>query len=271
MSQRTLQLTSPLMCGGDVRLLQRTVNTWLRAWQVPHLLDEDGEFGPESQRMSVLACYGLGVPIVRSHRITPPTRIKLRDPARRTLTERRRGDARAEWRQRLKRRFEAHGAAMAITYASHMADLRVSESPPGSNRGERIDQWNRMAGIAPGPAAYWCGAFCNACLVAAGFHPMPFMSYCPAIEQHAKADAGGWTWHAPGATPRAGWLVLFTEGGVAGHVELVVASGWPLRTIGGNTSAGDGSPNNGGAVCRHDFSRYRGLTVRGYAAPPYDR
>lgn len=269
MSDRTLQLTSPLMRGGDVRLLQRTVNDLMRRWDVASELDEDAEFGPETRKMSVLACYGLGVPIVASHEIRPQARVKLRDPARRTLIERRRGDGRAEWRQRLRHRFEAHGPALAIAYASHMADRRVSESPPGSNRGERIDQWNRMAGVAPGPLAYWCGSFCHACLVAAGFSPMRFMAYCPSIEQHARSEADGWTWHAPGAEPRAGWLALFTEGRQAGHVELVVASGLPLRTIGGNTSAGDGSPNNGGGVYRHDFSRYRGLPLRGFAAPAY--
>ena len=126
-----------------------------------------------------------------------------------------------------------------------------------------------MVGTPPGPQAYWCGAFCNACLVAAGFRPMSFMAYCPSIEPHARAGVDGWSWFDQNVVPRMGWLALSTHGGVAGHVELVARTGRPMVSFGGNTSRGDGSPNNGGVVCRHDWSHYRGLPLRGFAAPPY--
>jgi hypothetical protein len=217
--------------------------------------------------MTLVVCYGLGIQAQAGNGIAPDIRLKLRDPARRTRVERKRGDGRAAWRHRLKRRFQQSGPALAVGYASRVNG--VCEHPPGSNRGPQVDAWNRMVGTPPGPQAYWCGAFCNACLVAAGFQPMHFMAYCPNIEHQARAGVDGWRWFEATELPRMGWLALFTEGSVAGHVELVARTGRPMVTFGGNTSRGDGSPNNGGGVYRHDWSHYRGLPLRGFAAPPY--
>ena len=269
MPHRTLKLTTPHLQGNDVVLLQRTVNGWLRRWNVPRRLDQDGEYGMDTRAMTLLVCYGLGIAKAETvHGISPGIRIKLRDPARRTLIERRRGDDRAHWRARLKLRFERQGAALAVAYANRMAQKGVHETG-GANRGPLIDKWNRAVGIPPGPNAFWCGSFANACLVAAGFEPMRFMAFCPHIEEQARSGRDGWRWKSASATPQPGWLALFTHGGVAGHVEVVVKPGKPLVTIGGNTSVGDGSPNNGGQVARHDFSTYRGMPLRGFALPPY--
>jgi hypothetical protein len=270
MPDRTIMLTSPSMEGGDVLLLQSTVNAWLGRWTVPHRIEQDAVYGADTRAATLLVCYGLGIAkAATAHGITPDIRRKLRDPARRTLVERRRGNGRAEWRERLKHRFHENGPSLAVAYAERMAAMAVHEQPAGSNRGPTIDEWNRMVGTPLGPAAYWCGAFANACLVAAGFTPMPFMKSCVEIEHHALGRVDGWSWHGPAEAPRTGRLALFTEKGVAGHVELVVRNGWPLRTVGGNTSSGDGSPSNGGGVFRHDFSRYAGLPLRGFAAPAY--
>jgi hypothetical protein len=270
MSDRTLHLTSPLMHGGDVVGLQHAVNSWLDRWQVPRRLECDGVYGSDSRRMSLIVCYGLGIASADTARgVTPAIRLKLRDAQRLTMVERRRLRARAQWRARLRQRFALHGAELAVAYALRMAARGVHEIPGRENRGPLIDKWNRMVGTPPGPQAFWCGAFCNACLVAAGFTSMPFMKSCPQIEQHARGGVDGWRFRPPSASPRAGWLALFTEGTQAGHVELVVKPGFPLQTVGGNTSPMHGSPNNGGGVYRHDFSVYRGLPLRGFAVPPY--
>jgi hypothetical protein len=270
MSNRTLHMTSPLLTGGDVLMLQRSVNSWLERWHVPRRVEPDAVYGADTRRMGLIVCYGLGIAKADSaHGFTPAIRLKLRDPARRSLAERRRGEARTHWRARLKHRFAAHGPSLAVAYALRMAAEAVHERPSGSNRGPRIDDWNRMVGTPLGPNAFWCGAFCNACLVAAGFTPMPFMKSCIQIEQHARGSVDGWRFRSAGATPRKGWLALFTEKGVAGHVEIVVKDGSPLQTVGGNTSSMNGSPSNGGGCFRHDFSRYRGLPLRGFAVPPY--
>jgi hypothetical protein len=270
MSVRTLRLTSPHMKGGDVRLFQRSLQHRLTGWQVPTKIAIDGEYGPQTDRIARKVAHGLGLTGAElAHGFTAGIRRKIHDPQRLTPTEHRRAVARRQWVKRWAQaaRSARHGALTATDYARKM--LGTVEHPSGSNRGPRIDVWNRAVGTPPGPSAYWCGAFCNACLVAAGLPPQHFMAYCPAIEAHARAGIDGWAWHGPETSPQKGWLALFTEGSVAGHVELVVANGSPLNTIGGNTSKGDGSPNNSGGVFAHDFSHYRGLPLRGFAAPNY--
>lgn len=269
---RTLALRSPLMNGGDVTLLQRDLNHRLATWRVPVKLAVDGEFGPQTMKWVESVCYGLGIAQSQlRHGVTTTVRRKIRDPRRLSSAEAKRHDDRRPWIHRLAAAQHAasSGPKAAIAFARKMADRHVVEHPAGSNRGPYIDDWNRRVASPPGPYAYWCGAFANACLVAGGVPSHEWMRYCPWIEQHARAGVDGWSWHAASATPKAGWLALFTESGIAGHVELVVADGKPLHTIGGNTSPGNGSPNNGGGVFAHDFSHYRGLPLRGFAAPNY--
>lgn len=275
MSTRTLRLTSPHIHGDDVRRHQRALQAVLNDWHINAKINVDGEYGPQTDRITDAVTYGLG--ILRADTktgITPAVRGKIRHPGKSlTAAEKRRRDARTEWRARFKKRHEKHGAALAVAFAK--AHLGTSESPPASNRGPLIDQWNLAVGTPPGPAAYWCGAFANACLVAAGFTPQHFMAYCPSIEAHARAGVDGWKWHGPGTRPSPGWLALFTEGTVAGHVELVTGVQSDNRPvdIGGNTSrqGSSSSQSNGGGVFEHT-DRYPsgGFPIRGYCEPPYN-
>lgn len=260
---RTLRLASPYIKGGDVTSYQRELNGWLKRWHCDYRLDADGEYGPGTRRIHVLVCHGLG--INWRDGATPTVRRKVRDEVRRTPAEKKLGAERADWRHRLKDRFEHKGPDAAVAYAAKF--VGVKESPVNSNRGPYITAWQELTGY-PGGGVPWCGCFANAALVAAGFASEHFMGYCPSIEAHAKAGIDGWEWHGPGVKPQKGWLALFGDP-VAHHVELVIETGSPLRTIGGNTSAGNGSFNNGGEVARHDFSRYHGMRLRGFAAPSY--
>lgn len=266
MAIRTLRLASPSMAGGDVKAYQQELNGWLKRWNVAHRIEVDGEYGPATREVHKLICHGLGVNWRDG--ATPTVRRKVREPGRRTDREKRIGAERAGWRHRLKERYDHHGPHAAVAYAEKF--VGVSERPPGSNLGPAITEWIRLTGYRTPPGVPWCGCFANACLVAAGFAPEHFMGYCPSIEAHARAGLDGWSWVSPSAArpPKAGWLALFGLP-IAMHVELVVADGMPLRTIGGNTSAGDGSPNEGGEVARHNFAHYRGLPLRGYAVPAY--
>ena len=45
-------------------------------------------------------------------------------------------------------------------------ELGVQESPPGSNRGPRVEQYQKLAGSVPGAA--WCGSFVVWCFRKAG-------------------------------------------------------------------------------------------------------
>jgi hypothetical protein len=149
----------------------------------------------------------------------------------------------------------------------------VSEHPPGSNRGPQVDAWNRAVGTPPGPMAYWCGAFANAALHAAGFADEHFMAYCPSIEAHARQGIGGWKWIASWKDGKPGDLVLYMEGTpTPAHVEVMVSAS-PFVVIGGNTSptAGMGSQANGGCVALHsdrnpDNPHFK---VKGLARPPW--
>jgi hypothetical protein len=262
---RTLHQTSPLLHGGDVVHFQRDLNWWFERWHVKLHLDDDGDYGEQTREAFKLVAHGLGIDWRDG--ATPEIRRKIRDPKLRSQHELKIAAGRSQWRHRLKYRFDDDPVKLFVEYLH--SQVGVTESPPGSNRGPKIDAWNRAVGTAPGPDAYWCGALQNAGLVAAGFANNHRLAYCPYIEADARGGIGGWRWYGPDATPQVGWLALFTEKGIAGHVEGVVEAGHPLRTIGGNTSKGDGSPNNGGVVAYHDFSEYHGLPLRGFAAPPF--
>ena len=72
----------------------------------------------------------------------------------------------------------------------------------------------------------------------------------------------------------AGDLALFDRpgGDPTEHVEIVRKRLWDTRyeTVGGNTSAGDGSQNDGGMVAlRGDRSTVSGFRIIGFARPPY--
>lgn len=263
---RTLRLTSPLMQGGDVIALQEGLNDWLKRWHVPHRVEVDGEYGHATRNVLKLVCHGLGV----NYRdgATPTVRRKLRDQNRRTTREKRIGGERADWRRRLKLRYEDKGADAAVAYALKMSRLNIREKPAGSNLGPYISDWQRLTGYKVPPGVFWCGCFTNACLVAAGFEPNHRMGYCPYVEGDAKAGVDGWRWASAHTRPEKGWLALFGTP-IAHHIEIVVLTGLPLRTVGGNTAGPGGSPNNGGGVYFHDFSTYRGMPLRGFAIPPY--
>lgn len=266
---RTFRLTSPLMVGA--RQLQIDCNHRLKVWGVNWAITVDDQYGPTTKHCVETVCYGLGIRNVKiANGVTPEVQALIHRPAGLNKYEHQRYLQRRGWRARLARRYAGpHGAEMAVAYARKMARLNITEHPPGSNRGPYIDTWNRAVGTPPGPYAYWCGAFANACLVAAGFPNESFLAFCPYIEAHARAGIGGWSWH-PVSQARPGDLPLYSERGVAGHVEILVAN--PFVTVGGNTSpdTGSGSQSNGGGVfLRHRNPNSPSFPVRGVARPPY--
>ena len=262
MSHRTFQLTSPLMKGKDVAYFQRKLNERFHAWDVAFALDVDGAYGSLTREATHRVLYGLGIPQASMAGGVPPElRYKVVQPDRRTAGERARAMQRTDWLRRLRRRYDGHGADVAIAYARK--HVGTTESPANSNRGPLIDRWQQLCGISAAP---WCGCFANACLVAAGFPSQPWLRFCPWIEGRARSGEGGWSWHSM-ADARPGDLVLYGSG-MAQHVELYAGGG---LTYGGNTSSGAaGSQDNGGGVFarRRNFSD-PGFPARGAARPPY--
>lgn len=270
MSDRALKLTSPAMRGTDVERFQRDINAELKRWSIDHALDVDGVYGPETRDTAKSVCYGLGLKSpVMQHGATVYVRLKIRN-RKLTSAELKRFKARAEWRKRLKARYDGPDAAILAAISFARSNLGVTESPPGSNRGAKIDVWERACGCIAAP---WCGCFINACLVAAGFPDQEWLRYCPWIEGKAKSGESGWSWHT---SPEVGDLVLYGSS-IAQHVGLVetVDGMRDASTIEGNTSNGPGgSQSNGGIVAlrhRHTDGSLNGFPIRGYARPPWKK
>lgn len=265
----TFRLVSPHMRSGRIASFQRLLNHRYEQWEVDHRLQVDGDYGQATRDATREIMFGLGIAQKElDHGVTPALRMKIRDPKRRSKAEIARAAKRRNWRKRLRERYQGRGPAAAIAYARK--HVGMTESPPGSNRGPTIDKWNRLCGVPPGPAAFWCGTTCNAFLMAAGFPVQEWLRYCPWIEQRAKAGEGGWSWHT---TPKPGDLVLYGAG-IAKHVGLVERSrNGVLITYEGNTSSGNGgSQDNGGGLFRRERNpRDPRCPVRGYARPPYKR
>jgi hypothetical protein len=267
MSTRTLKLTSPAMRGADVERFQKDINAELGRWDISFRLDEDGVYGLETRDTAQSVCFGLGLDSpVMSRGATPAIRLKVRN-RKLSKTEMTRYKARRDWRERLGKRLDGQGDAINASVAFARAMLGVTESPPGSNRGPRIDKWCRATGFIAGP---WCGAFANAVLVAGGFADQEWLRFCPWIEQKAKGGEAGWSWHS---SPKRGDLVLYGRS-VAQHVGFVYDAD-SLTTIEGNTSSGPGgSQDNGGGVFqrqRRKDGSLNSMPIRGFARPPWSK
>jgi predicted chitinase/peptidoglycan hydrolase-like protein with peptidoglycan-binding domain len=266
----TYKVTSPFMKSREMRRFQRRLNQLFRKeWKLENYrIDADGEYGPKTRAATERAMFGLGIAKANFDRtgLTPEIRRKIVKPATRTAKEKARARRRRGWIRKLRKRYEGGGAREALAFARRQ--IGTAERG-GANRGPKVDKWNRMVGTPLGPQAYWCGAFCNACLVAAGFTSQPWMKSCIQIEQHARGRWGGWSWHS---SPKPGDMVLYGQGAVSTHVGIVErVESSKVITVEGNTSpeGGGGSQNNGGGVWRRHRSRRGGYRIRGYARPPY--
>jgi hypothetical protein len=145
------------------------------------------------------------------------------------------------------------GPDAACKWALEQARDGVRESPPFSNRGPRITDWQQAFGSwLVGQA--WCGVFVGTALKRHGgvVGIDSRVASVALIEDDARGGRHGWrTLVAPHAAKRGDAVVLFGRGV---HVELVLENhGTYLRTVGGNTSPGSGgSQSNGGGVYVRD-------------------
>lgn len=113
------------------------------------------------------------------------------------------------------------------------ACIGMHEQPMGSNRGPQVDQWLRLAGAEPG--APWCAAWVTALFDR--IHPPPIPRLASALKifewasSHDRLVEDG----APLLPGDIGGL--FHEGGVRGHVGIVVAVDEQLSCIEGNIAS----------------------------------
>jgi hypothetical protein len=285
---RPLIAVHPPMQGRDVANLQRATRERLRhhgpADDPP--VPTHGKFTPATALACIEAQYWLGLRSdtylrrdVHGHRVvTEGAQRILREPDTRERDQLMRAKQRAMHRDQAPAFFKAiardlgiggHGVEDALAFAAE--HVGVKEHPPMSNSGGPILGWCKAAGYT-GPVP-WCGCFVNACLMAGGLPSgAGWIGYTPSILARAKAGTAGWSLHTTGM---AGDLALYDDkpgGDPVVHVEIVRKrlSATRYSCYGGNTSSGDGSPNDGGMVARHDDRSTMGaFHIIGFARPPW--
>lgn len=140
---------------------------------------------------------------------------------------------------------------------------KVTEKPPGSNRGGMITAWQQRFGswLLGTP---WCGTFCGNMLLFAGVKGVSGrIASVALIEDDARAGRGPFaSWASNHGRVHPGDLVVLFGRGV--HVGMVRSiKNNVVYTIEGNTSSGTwGSQSNGGGV----YKRARPISqVHGFA------
>lgn len=259
---RTLDLTSPLMRGEDIRQFQVVLNERLSHYRSRTRLKPDGVYGRESAHAVAGVAYAMGL----SHYDGRPSITRLIEhPHLRTP-----GDLVREHERRIKAEHhgaQGHGATgLARIPVIAAKYIGVHENPPGSNWGSPNPAgWEKNFGFDSGVS--WCACFACSMVNAAGGHVHGGVAFCPTIEAYARAGTNGFErWapnHSEGVGP--GWLVLYNwvGGSEPEHVGIVESlHATHLVAIEGNT--GGSNPSDGGMVAREE--RPYSLTV-GYAKP----
>lgn len=155
---------------------------------------------------------------------------------------------------------QAGSALQGRTLEIAAGEIGVTESPLGSNRGPKVDEYLRYAGLDPAAGSYaWCAAFASWCF---GQASTSLGAADPAPRTAGALDF----WNAAGrmklhrvSPPEAaanpglvtpGMVFILSTGGGHGHVGLVEKiQGVVLTTIEGNTN--DNGSREGIGVYRH--------------------
>ncbi len=126
---------------------------------------------------------------------------------------------------------------VARVLATAVSELGVTEDPPGSNAGKRVEEYQRVVGLKKG--APWCAAFFAWCgvQVLAKDWPVPLVGGCASLGDWARKNA------VLVYRPQVGdaFLLHFPKLGRFAHVGLITeaqdAEG-KYGTVEGNTSGG---------------------------------
>jgi hypothetical protein len=122
-----------------------------------------------------------------------------------------------------------------------LKDIGLLETPLGSNRSGRIDEYNRAAGVAEG--SYWCASACGAWWRECGFEVPRGYASCDAWLTWAKVTQ---RWRR---MPELGAAVLYGVPGDARHIGLIVRLTPAVLSVEGNTTVeGSAFERNGTAV-----------------------
>jgi CHAP domain len=238
--QRDLNLGSPCLEGPDVKALQDRLNHQCDHYKFHwRRTKEDGEYGPRTQRCAKFVAWLIGlnddrIKAIGSNqgRITEEVQRLLRDPGKRSAEDREREDARKPKREKLHKAHE-EGAKAAVEWA--MKQVGKKEAPPGSNRGDGIDEWEAFFGLGPVP---WCGCFAGYAVKKIGkANTDTWFPFAGSIRQDAIAGNNNLHDVNP-ADAEPGDIVTFFSGG-DDHIGLVRAKSkdGKVLTVEGNTSS----------------------------------
>jgi hypothetical protein len=253
---RDFKLTTPYMKGPDVESLQRAINT--RARELPFTdanLDTDEEFGPRTAGACSRVAFALGLTDAicndaKDGNVAQLTQQLARDPTGRSPDDRRRAKAREPM---LKQRFEAQqaGAKAAVKWAR--SKIGVHESPTNSNWGHPVQDWITFTGY-DGPVL-WCGCFVAFAVIDKGGAEIPQrirLGFDLHVNDDARAGSNGFEREVSPSNARPGDIATFDFR----HIALVAGptKNGMIHTIDGNSSASNGTNNNGGEVAEHHRS-----------------
>jgi hypothetical protein len=144
-------------------------------------------------------------------------------------------------------------------------DVEIAETPPGTNRGVRVEMYLRRArvpeSLITSGKGYWCAAWLGAVWADAGAAVPPAYASCDAWVAWAKREN---LWIPKGSPAPEGSVVLYGVPGDASHIGLVTR--WDQhyrRSLEGNTTT-DGFSRNGTLVAFKSIAMNRAL---GFVAP----
>jgi hypothetical protein len=253
---RDLTLTTPETKGPDVKALQRALNA--RGKELPFTdvnLDTDSEFGTHTAKAAHRVAFALGLSDAECQKIKDgflgqQSQQLIRDPSGLSPEDRQRRRAR---KPILKRRYEAHkaGARAAVNWARRQ--IGTTEHPKGSNWGHPVEDWITFTGYR-GPV-FWCGCFVAYAVVEKGGAQIPQrirLGLDTNINEDAHAGKNGFERAVSVNDAKPGDIATFSFR----HIALVAGPtrNGLIHTIDGNSSASNGSNNNGGEVAEHKRS-----------------
>lgn len=136
----------------------------------------------------------------------------------------------------------------ALMHAAHECDvLKVQEEPRGSNRGNRVDEYEKLFHMKGEP---WCAAFAGWCIWQAGGS---FGKDFPTSALVADWKNWALSHNSKELTPKRGYLFYLVNSNGSGHIGWVTKAsneidGWEFETIEGNSN--DEGSREGYEVCR---------------------
>lgn len=248
---RPLNLASPLLHGSDVKALQSSVNKQFDHLKVDREIETDGKLGGETfdaaqeVALSLGAC-GAEQDKLKRHVLSEAVQKLIRG-RKRTKPETEAASKRADYRQKLRKRYAKSAGASAVAKALPL--VGVHEEPSGSNWGGKVEDFILFTGYN-GPV-FWCGCFACWVVCRLGGAKIPNrirMGYAPYITADALAHTNGFTAVQVYAAAPGDVGCLWGGEHVVVVRETVKPGDTMVKTIEGNTSASDGSQSNGGEV-----------------------